>query len=600
MIYNAIIMAATRANNGQDPKTYFSDYTNVCHRQYDALRTFFYDGIKAEDVAKKFGYTIHAMYNLIKDFKQLLKDNPDQDPFFIVRKTGRKEKDTTDDLVKVIIDLRKQYLSSPDIKVILDSKGHSISERHITTIIQREGFARLFRRSKNIKRETLSNLNTKITAPKSKKLESETTEFSTSNAGLLCLLPYLQQYGIDKVIDKSDYPSTSVISKQSAIYCFIALKASNVRRYSVDDIWCMDRGMGAFAGLNNLPKAGWFTSYSDRITRDMNISFLKELNKIWKSNNLLSDTANLDFTTIPYWGDDSHLENNYSGKRGKGLASMLAVLAQDPDSGIIEYGDTNIRHKNEHDVVLEFLDFYRDGNKKDKSLRYLVFDSKFTNYQNLNRLNGDGVKFITIRSRGKSIIDKVNNAPANKRKTIRVMCADGKGRTLKVVEERVNLKGYDKKIRQVAIIGGHGKVKPALVITNDFTIEIEELIRKYSRRWIVEKGICEQIEFFHLNRVTSSMVIKVDFDFTMSILTHNIYRLFAKDLEGYSHFSDISIFEKFIDNSGVVTINQETISVGLKKKRNLPLLLTALQKYQNIEMASLDNRKITFSGLSSS
>jgi hypothetical protein len=331
----------------------------------------------------------------------------------------------------------------------------------------------------------------------------------------------------------------------------------------------------------------------------MNISFLKELNKIWKSNNLLSDTANLDFTTIPYWGDDSHLENNFSGKRGKGLSSMLAVLAQDPDSGIIEYGDTNIRHKNEHNVVLEFLDFYRDGNKGD-NLRYLVFDSKFTNYQNLNRLNGAGVKFVTIRSRCKSIVAKVNNAPANKRKTIRVMCADGKGRTLNVVEERVNLKGYDKKIRQVAITGGHGKIKPALVITNDFTIALKDLIRKYSRRWLVEKGICEQIEFFHLNRVTSSMVIKVDFDFVMSILTHNIYRLFAKDLEGYSHLSDISIFEKFIYNSGVVKIDQNKINVGLKKKRDLPLLLTALQKFQNKEISSLDNRKIIFSGLSSS
>jgi hypothetical protein len=264
----------------EDSKNYFSNYSNVCHRQYDALRAFFYDEKKAEEVAKSFGYTIHAMYNLIKDFKQLLKASPGQDPFFIIRKTGRKEKDSTADLIKIIIDLRKQYLSSPDIKVILDAKGYSISERHITTIIKKEGFARLFRRSNNLKAEAMSNFKNKITAPKSQKLESVETEFSTNNAGLLCLLAYLQQYGIDKVIENSNFPATSVIGRQSAIYCFIALKASNVRRYSIDDIWCMDRGMGAFANLNNLPKAGWFTSYSDRVTRDMNISFLKELNKI--------------------------------------------------------------------------------------------------------------------------------------------------------------------------------------------------------------------------------------------------------------------------------------------------------------------------------
>jgi len=84
------------------------------------------------------------------------------------------------------------------------------------------------------------------------------------------------------------------------------LKLSNIKRYSDDDIWCMDRGLGLFAGLNVLPKAAWLSSYSSRVTKDMNISFLRSLHKIWANNDLLSDTVNLDLTTIPYWGDDSH------------------------------------------------------------------------------------------------------------------------------------------------------------------------------------------------------------------------------------------------------------------------------------------------------
>ena len=60
------------------------------------------------------------------------------------------------------------------------------------------------------------------------------------------------------------------------------------------------------------------------------------------------------------------------------------------------------------------------------------------------------------------------------------------------------------------------------------------IVRKYAKRWLVEKVISEQIEFFHLNKVSSSMVIKVDFEITMSILSQNIYRLFAFDLERYS------------------------------------------------------------------
>ena len=45
---------------------------------------------------------------------------------------------------------------------------------------------------------------------------------------------------------------------------------------------------------------------------------------------------------------EDHLENNWSGKRRQSLASMLAILAQDSDSGIIDYGDTGVLHKNQN------------------------------------------------------------------------------------------------------------------------------------------------------------------------------------------------------------------------------------------------------------
>ena len=109
---------------------------------------------------------------------------------------------------------------------------------------------------------------------------------------------------------------------------------------------------------------------------------------------------------------------------------------------------------------------------------------------------------------------------------MKVEFAGSKHRTLRVYDEQVFLKGYDKQIRQI-IITGHGKIKPAVIITNDFDLAIGKVIRKYARRWRVEKSISEQIDFFHLNLVSSSMVIKVDFDLTMSILANNLYRLFA-------------------------------------------------------------------------
>jgi transposase len=574
-----------------DPKTFFSSPHNTVQKQYEALRAFYTGECSAQEAAKRFDYTISSFYSLARDFRKNLSQKSPAQFFFISRKAGRKPQDATGEMNRVIIDLRKKYLSVPDIKAILDVQGYQVCEKYVYNVIQQDGFARLPRRSLLTREKAPSTFT--LAAPKTEMLRFIPEVLSAQHAlGILCVLPYLQNYGIDRVIEDSDYPETNSIDRVSSIMSFVALKLSNVRRYSEDDAWCMDRGLGLFAGLNVLPKTAWYTSYSSRVTREMNRSFLKNLHQLNLQHGLLSDTANLDFTTIPYWGDSAHLENNWSGTRNKALASMLAVLAQDPDSGIITYGDTNIRHHNKSEVVIEFLDFYKNDTDE---LTYLVFDSKFTTYQNLDKLNQKGIMFLTIRRRGSNIVEELTERPASAWKRIRVPMADGKGRTLKVIDEKVFLRDYGGDIRQISITG-HGKIKPALLITNDFDRPCEEMIRKYTRRWLLEKGISEQIEFFHLNRVSSSMVIKVDFDLTMSILAHNLLRLLAMDLPGYSHSADFSLFNKFLSMNGTVEITSDEILVKMKKKRNLPALLTAMEPFQAMPISVLGNRKFIFTG----
>lgn len=562
------------------------------HKHYEALRAFHLEGRPAAQVAQRFGYTLSSFYSLNRDFKQQLQQPEPGQGFFVTVPQGRRPKDETGTIEHLIIELRKKYLSVPDIKAILDTLGHSVSESFIYQIITQAGFARLPRRSQRERTETTTTL--KLSAPTSKLLTYQSETFSTQQTiGLLCLIPYIQHYGIDRLIKASAYPETQTLNRLSSILSFVALKLSNVRRYAADDMWCMDRGLGLFAGLNVLPKTAWFSSYSHRVSRDMNRNFLKALHTCWQEHNLLSDCANLDFTTVPYWGDVSELENNWSTNRNKSLSSILAVLAADPDTGIITYGDASVRHANKNKVVLEFVDFYQTHHTH--PLNYLIFDSKFTTYEQLRRLDElpNPIKFITIRRRGKSIVEQLNNLPRAAWKTLRVPAADGKNRTLQVHEQIITLKGYGKNIRQIAITG-NGKIKPALLITNDFELPLEQIIRKYARRWLVEQEIDEQIQFFHLNRLSSSMVIKVDFDLTMSILAHNLYRLLAFDLSGYSHLSATSLFEKFMCNNGQVNIAPEMITVRMKKKRLLPALLNAMVPFQNQPIAWMDNRKFHF------
>ncbi len=574
---------------------FFLQPETTVHKRYEALRSFYVEGMTAQEVSAKFGYTVSTVYALARDFKKLLGSKQPSSSFFIRPQLGRKHKSLDGSTGQLIVELRKKELSVSEIKAILDSVGEKVSEKYIYNLLTREGFTRLPRRSNLAKTETRGTV--KLKAAKSELLVFDSEEFTTeSSIGVLCLLPYIQELGIDRLIEESEYPETKSIPKLNAILSFVALKLSNIRRYTADDLWCMDRGLGLFAGLNVLPKAAWYTSYSHRVTRNINLNFLKSLAQIWIEKGLVTDTANLDFTTIPYWGeDDSHLENNWSGTRQKALSSMLAIFAHEPQSGIITYGDTSVRHQSKDKVVLEFLDFYQDAGGEE--LNYLVFDSKFTTYQNLAKLNDAQIKFLTIRRRGKNIVERINAIPHSEKRKVRVPAGDGKKRLLSVLDEVVFLKDYGDTIRQIAI-SGSGKVKPALIITNDFDLSVEEVVRKYARRWIVEKTISEQIEFFHLNKISSSMVIKVDFDLTISILTHNLYRIFASDLEGYSSCTAETLYQKFIHNSGNVKITDNKIIVKMKKKRHLPAILTSMQRFQDGPIRWLGEKELVFQGAS--
>ena len=76
------------------------------------------------------------------------------------------------------------------------------------------------------------------------------------------------------------------------------------------------------------------------------------------------------------------------------------------------------------------------------------------------------------------------------------------------------------------------------------------------------------------------MGIKVDFDLTMSILAHNLYRVFANALPGYSHETAQSLFQKFIHNRGEVEIDPSLSLIKMRKKRNLPAMLTAMDAFK--------------------
>jgi len=64
--------------------------------------------------------------------------------------------------------------------------------------------------------------------------------------------------------------------------------------------------------------------------------------------------------------------------------------------------------------------------------------------------------------------------------------------------------------------------------------------------------------------------------------------------------SDQRIYEKFIANSGTIKINDDNITVAMKKKRELPQILETMEAYKKTKYNWLNNRKINFIGSASS
>jgi hypothetical protein len=120
------------------PTAFFVNPQNTVQKQYEALRAFYIEKCPGEKVAKRFGYTLSSFYSLTRDFKKnLLQDKPAQS-FFTPKAAGRKPKAETDKTNQLIVELRKKYLSVPEIKAVVDAQGqYMVSERHVYNVIKK-------------------------------------------------------------------------------------------------------------------------------------------------------------------------------------------------------------------------------------------------------------------------------------------------------------------------------------------------------------------------------------------------------------------------------------------------------------------------------
>ena len=196
-------------------------------------------------------------------------------------------------------------------------------------------------------------------------------------------------------------------------------------------------------------------------------------------------------------------------------------------------------------------------------------------YANLNELNNMDIDFITLRRRSDKILEQLRQTPGSAWRQIQLSNVSRAFRTPKVLERMIQLRDYEVPIRQLAIRDlGHDK--PTLLLTNQLRRSATKLIDRYAQRMLIENGIADGIDFFHMDALSSAVAMKVNCDLQLTLMASSLYRLLGTELgKEYTNAKSRRIFRDFIDATAVVTIDSSTITVQFQKRAHNPHLLEA-------------------------
>ena len=569
-----------------DLKLFFLRPVPKKQKQYEAVRAFVVDGLFAQEVADKFGYKLSTVYTFIKNAKSRDLN------FFPEQKKGPKQRRVSFEIQKKIFRYRNQNLSHLDICERLNEERTEISAQTVARILSDSGFTKLQRRTNKELGLTVKN---KIIPEKSEILDfSKLKKFQvdTPAIGIFFFIPYIIESGIIDIVKNSNLPGSSAIGSVQACLSILALKLIGNERLSHMESYDKEMGLGIFAGLNVLPKNTYMSTYSCLTSTETILDFQKQIVKSLQQKYPLlynGHYINLDFHSIPHYGDLLEMEKIWTGAKHKTMKGADTVIAQDAQSNMILYTRADILRKEESEEVLKFVDYWKQVNGTVEQT--LVFDCKLTKYKVLDQLENDNVKFITLRKRYKKLTDKILAIPNEQWTKINLSIPKRKYNKVSVYEQKVKLPKCQNEFRQIAI-KDNGRDKPTLIITNDNNLPLKSVLEVYAHRWRVENKLAELVAFFNLNALSSPLMIRIHFDILWTMIADTLYHILAQDLRRFEKSLAPTIFKKFINFPGKVIYDGDKFQIKIRKRSHTPILkdMTKLQK--PITVPWLDNKKL--------
>jgi hypothetical protein len=544
---------------------FFLEPASPAQRQYEALRAYFVEGVPSWEVSERFGYTAGSFRVLCHHFRR---SKPD---FFRALKPGPRSQPKKSAVRELILAMRKQNLSIYDIERALQSRQTPLSCTAIWEILHEEGFARLPRRDDAERPETLRP--TIAAVADRREFSLAPRRFQTQLGGLFLFLPWLVRCDLPALVRQAGYPGSKMIPAAQAWLSLLALKLSSTERKSHVMDLVFDEGIALFAGLNVVPKTTYLATYSHSISPQMNERF----RKLWiaaleRQKLLAGESFNLDFHAIPFFGADEFVERHYLSKRSRSQKSILVFLAQDADSQVICYSRADLLKRAHADAVLDFVTFWKSADGRLPA--ELVFDSKLTTYANLSRLNQMGITFMTLRRRSPALLREVANLPRSAWRTVHLDVPHRIYQTPKIIDQQVSLRDYDGPVRQL-FITDLGHEQPTVLLTNDLRTSAAKRITRYAQRMLIENGLADAVDFFHLDALSSAVRLKIDFDVTLTEVASGVYRLLGRQLAGYESAHSRQLFRHFLNTPAQVEIAEDRVDVTLPKRAHNPLLIAA-------------------------
>ena len=527
---------------------------------YEALRAYFVEGRPPKEVARAFGYSVGSFHVLCHHFRR------DPDPlFFASQKPGPRSQPKKSAARELVIRLRKQNYSVYEISRTLKEQDRPLSPTAVREVLKEEGFAPLPRRLD----EERPHYPRPTVEPVSdvRAFSLEPCSFAMRCGGLFLFVPDLVRFGSLA----AHLPGSPMIPAEHTLRACLALKLWSIERKSHVMALAADQGLALFTGLNAIPKKSYLSEYSSRIDHDGTTQLLAAWHEQVSGAGLFAgESFNLDFHSVPFYGESPGVERHYVSARSRRQSSILVFLAQDAEGRAFCYSNADLRKGEESEEVFRFISFWEETHGEPP--REVVFDSRLTTQTKLARLDTMGISFITLRRRSPKILKDIVLLPRSAWRVIELDIPTRKYRTPRVYEQTVRLCGRD--FRQL-YIQDLGHEEPTVLLTNQRRTSVKQLITRYAHRMLIENALSDAVRFFHLDALSSAVGLKVDFDMALLVIASGLYRMLARRMRGYSDAQARHIFRDIIDMPADVRIGGGEVQVSFHLRSHLPIILAS-------------------------